>query len=508
MGPSHFLMRRTGVILLAALALLWAAAVFAQAGVTLNEPVRGEVTPGEAQTYAFSGKSGQVISALAASAGTLDPVLTLLDAEGVPILSDDDFAFPESNDALLQAVTLPYTGRYTLQVSGWGDSAGQYTLTVSEGYAVVETADGFALGADWAALSGELQADLSDGTLSMSLRGERAAGAAFGQSVDSADMAAFVDVQTVRNPSGWITGLALRRSGNSYYALEINSEGRWRFVLVQDGEQTVVRDWTGHPAIIAGETSFRMGVFAKGSAFDVFYDGAFIGATSDDTLAEAGDAGVLIGTLSSLENETRATFAHLAVTRPLLVDGQMPIPQQVVVADGPTMAQSLARRHVVQGDGQMVLTVPEASVTYVRPGVNRLMLGQNTQFADFAFGGTVTLKQIQAGPSGCGLVLRYSDETEYAIAWLDGEGAFGLSVKQGEVFAPGLFGENPMLDPTEPHHLLVIASDHILHYYVDGMSAGQLEVPLTEGQVGAAVVNFEGIETACTFNNLWLWRWE
>ncbi len=481
--------------------------MFAQASITFNEPARGEITPGMAETYGFSGKSGQVVSILAESAGTLDPIVALLNADGEAILTDDDFAFPESSDALLQAVTLPYTGRYAVQVSGFGDSAGQYTLSLTEGYAVVETADGFASDSEWTALSEDTQVDVSDGELSMAVRGNRATDAAFGQPVNSADVAAFVDVQTVRNPSGWITGLVLRRSGDSYYVLQINSEGRWRFVLVEDDQQTLVRDWTSHPAIVPGETAFRMGAFAKGSAFDFFYDGAYIGTTSNDTLDAGGDVGVLVGTVSSLESETRATFANLAVTRPLLVDGQMPIPQQIVVADGPTMAQALSRSHVVQGSGQMALTVPEASVTYARPGVNRLMLGQNTEFADFAFGGTVTLNQPIPGPSGCGLVLRFADETEYALAWLDGEGAFGLSLKDGEAFAPGLFGENPALANETTHNLLVIASDHILHYYVDGMSAGQLEAPLTNGQVGAAVVNFEGIDTTCTFNNLWLWRW-
>jgi hypothetical protein len=156
----------------------------------------------------------------------------------------------------------------------------------------------------------------------------------------------------------------------------------------------------------------------------------------------------------------------------------------------------------------MAMTVPEASVTYSRPGVNRLMLGQNTAFGNFAFGGTVTLGQLQQGPGGCGLVLRYSSEAEYALAWLDGDGAFGLSVKENEEFAPGLFGADPALPTRATHHLLVIASDSILHYYVDGVSAGELSVPLTDGEVGVAAVNFESLDTTCTFNNLWLWRWD
>jgi hypothetical protein len=505
---SHRLLIRCAGVLLAALLFSLAPAVLAQVELVFNTPVRGEITPGETQVFSFNGKSGQVISALAESAGTLDPVLTLVDADGDALLHNDDFAFPESGDALLQAVTLPYNGRYAVEVSGWGDTAGQFTLTVSEGFAVIEHADGFTDGADWTALADETDVTQREGTLELTVRGQRAARAAFGVGVDSADVAAFVDIDGIANPSGWIAGLALRRVGESYYALQINSEGRWRFVRVQGDEQTIVRDWTGHPAIVPGENSFRLGVFARGGAFDFFYDGAYVGTTSDGALPAAGDIGVMAGTLSSLESETAAAFSQLTITRPLLVDGAMPIPAQIPVGGGTAMAQALSRSHVVQGDGVMAMTVPEASVTYSRPGVNRLMLGQNTAFGNFAFGGTVTLGQLQQGPGGCGLVLRYSSEAEYALAWLDGDGAFGLSVKENEEFAPGLFGADPALATRATHHLLVIASDSILHYYVDGVSAGELSVPLTDGEVGVAAVNFESLDTTCTFNNLWLWRWD
>jgi hypothetical protein len=305
-----------------------------------------------------------------------------------------------------------------------------------------------------------------------------------------------------------VVGLALRREEDRRYEVQFNSEGRWRFVRMEGDEATVIRDWTSHPAIVPGETSFRMGALAKGQAFDVFYDGAYIGTATDSALTDDGDVGLVTGTISSVDSETRATFGNLALTTPLVVDGQMPIPQQVVVTDGPAMAQALSRRHVVQGDGQMALTVPEASVNYARPGVNRLMLGQNTRFADFAYGGTVRISQAAAGATGCGLVVRYADEANYALAWLDGSGAHGLSVRQGETFDAGLFGEQADFEVDAAHHLLVIADGGSVYFYVDGRSAGRLELPLSAGEVGAAVVNFEGIDTTCQFSNLWLWRWD
>jgi hypothetical protein len=408
----------------------------------------------------------------------------------------------------LQAVTLPYTGSYVVQVAGFADTAGQYTLTLSEGYAILQDVPPLDSAGVWTPTASSLQVQGSGDGLLLTMNGRRTSEAAFGVPVESADVAAFVDVRDARNSSGWVTGLALRRVNDTYYAVQINSEGRWRFLRVEDDEQTIIRDWTSHPAIVPGESSFRLGAFVKGSSFDVFYNGAFIGTANDDALSEPGDVGLVAGTISPVDSETQASFTNLVITRPLTVDGQMPIPQQIITGDGSPMAQSLARRHVVQGDGEMALTVPEASVNYARPGVNRLMLGQNTEFANFAYGGTVRLSQVTPGATGCGLVVRFADESNYALAWLDGQGAYGLSVKDGATFAPGLFGEDPALSPGNPHHLLVIAADPILYFYVDGQSVGQLEIPLTQGEVGTAVVNFEGIDTTCQFSNLWLWRWD
>ena len=490
------------------LACLPFTASWAQGDLPFNEPVRGEVAPGQIESHSFSGRAGQVISILVNSAGTLDPALALLNAEGEPILTDDDFAWPETGDSLLQAVTLPYTGRYTIQVSGFADTAGQYTLVLGEGYALVAEALPLTSSSGWQPTSTSLQVQASEAGLTLTVEGVRANEAVFGVRIDQPDLSAAVDVSEIRNSSGWIAGLALRRTGDSYYAVQINNEGRWRFILVEGDSLTIVRDWTSHPAVVAGQSEFRLGAFIKGSTFDFFYDGTFIGTISDDTLTEAGDVGLSVGTVSSLNSTTLATFSNLAVTTPLLVDGQMPAPQQILLGDGRTMAQALSRRTAVQGNGEMMLTVPEASVSGIRPGVNTLLLGQATEFADFAYGGTVRIQQASAGATGCGLVVRSESDDSYALAWLDAQGAFGLSPRNGEEFEAGLYGQLSGFRVDELHHLLVIASGPILDFYVDGVSAGRLEVPLTQGQVGTAVATFEGIDTTCQFSNLWLWQWE
>ena len=56
--------------------------------------------------------------------------------------------------------------------------------------------------------------------------------------------------------------------------------------------------------------------------------------------------------------------------------------------------------------------------------------------------------------------------------------------------------------------MLIIADENTLYYYVDRQYVGTVENTPQEGQVGIAVVNFEGLNTSCSYSNLWLWEWD
>ncbi|MCS7071116.1 MAG: hypothetical protein NZM00_06395, partial [Anaerolinea sp.] len=83
----------------------------AQSGITPGEPVSGAIESGRAVDFVFNGTAGEVISLeAAADDAALDPVLTLLDSSGRALIRSDDYAYPASRDALLEAITLPRTG--------------------------------------------------------------------------------------------------------------------------------------------------------------------------------------------------------------------------------------------------------------------------------------------------------------------------------------------------------------------------------------------------------------
>lgn len=501
--------RKLKTFLVFVLALSLAVSVQAQANtLVLNTPVEGSLAPGASNTWTFTAQNSAVLSfSLQSQTDGFDAALVLTDSSGNRIIGNDDYNYPDSFDPLLEAVTMPRNDTFTLTVSGVNNTGGDYTLTMLPGYSVPAYTDDFT-GSDWQPLSDILTAERTDEQLSLNISGARVTEAVFDNAADTFDdFYAQVQVTSVANASGWVAGLAFRHQNNSYYRVAISSDGTWRFLRVEDGVETVIRDWTPHPNIVPGATRFTLAVLARGVGFDFFYNTGYIGSASDTALTGAGNVGLALGTFSSQASASSGTFDDLIVTTPAETDAGYIIPQQIYGADPSALVQTLKRRHVVSAAGQMALTIPESSVQFARPGINRFMLGNSTRFGNFALGAVVTLSAGVRGPAGCGIVFRFTGETDYTLAYFNQDGEYGVSKRTGDTFSPGISGVNSPFSSGQ-HQMLIIASDDVLYYYLDGLLVGTLEETAQEGEIGIAVVNFEPNTTNCTYNNLWLWNWD
>jgi hypothetical protein len=474
----------------------------------LNTIVDGSINePDEVQRWAISVARDDVLSLWAAGHDGFDPVLTIRNSQGQEVIANDDYAYPDTVDALLEAVTLSAAGTYEVAVTGFGDSTGAFTLTVLPGYAQLAADPSFESPDGWDtenAPAAEFDAD----SAIIDLEGSQQTALLLAADVDPlADFFVQTRVRAISGRSPWIAGLALRHRGNGdYYFAAINQQGQWRFTAVEAGEERLIRNWNSHPAIAAGETSFRLGVIANGDSFEVFYNGQSLGRAFDDAI-ERGGIGPIVRTTDQMDSAITAAFDELVITVPYEAGGEGVFPQRLVGGSPSQIARELERRRLIPPGGQQTLSVSQSFVGSVNPGVSRQPLASGATFRNFVAGTTASLQAAVSGVTGCGLLLHGVNSGDYVAVYLDNAGGYGVSQREGDTFSPGIFGENELWDVTGEGELLVIVLDDVLHYYVNRHHTGTMELAGQEGEIGNVIVNFDPGDATCQFRDTWVWEW-
>jgi hypothetical protein len=497
-------------LLFVLLAFMLATPVFAQTTLEFNTPVEGHIDAGGTQDWSFAARDGMVISIIVQTKSpNLDPVVSLRTSADTELIANDDYAYPDSKDAILQAITIPFADTFTVRVSGHGNSTGDYTLTLLHGFAQLTTHDDFNGQNAWQAAE-PANAVSENGELTLSVAGVQQMGIA--QQPKAAALADFyvqTQVTQITGRAGWSAGVMIRQVDSDNYAMfVINDQGLWRFLAHSTDGTRVVRDWTVHPALVAGETSFSLGIMANGSSFDLFYNGLFVGQVVDNSVPQSGRVGVMVGTPDAIGSETVARFDDLVITTPIKTNGKEVIPQQLLSNTGGGVVQELQRRRAIPNGGEMALRVPESSAENVHPGVTGFSLARGSKFTNFVLGTQVTWTIGGSAVAGCGLIFRQTDNTHYTLAYIDQTGGYGVSLRDGGAFQAGIFAQKQGWGGNNTHALVVVANDTTLYYYIDGNYVGTLKNPPSEGTIENAVVNFESVDTSCEFTDTWLWRWK
>ena len=469
--------------------------------------VDGEVAAGGEQNWQFTAVDGEVISLVVESTGDLDPVLTLISETGAQLLQNDDYNYPASSDAALQAVTIPFTGTYTARVTGFGNTAGDYQLTRLRGYADGTRLNGFTSNDNWETDSDALNLAYDDGQLTLELEGINSnAFVVDGGARRLTDYYQQVDVTIADQTGGWVVHTTIRQqNAQNYYLYSVSDGGFWRLLQVIGGTETVLRDWISHPAIRPGETEFEMGVLVNGEGITPFYNGSPLSTLTDDRL-NGGVIGFGVGTGDALGSTATVQLSNLVITEPLQTADNGILPSQVILQDPTAMANSLVNRRVVPAGGDIVLNIPQSTIQSNASGISRLPLASGSTYANFALAADVSVDTFGEGIGACGVYLRAAEDERYILTYLDQTGGYGLAERDGDAFLPGIYGENPALTDGM-HQLLVIANRDTLHLYVDGQYAGSITSDLREGSIGSAAVNFDPNTTNCTLNDTWMWAW-
>jgi hypothetical protein len=483
------------------------------ATLTLTTPVDGQIGNGSSQIWTFSAVEGEVLSFIVhTTSGNLDPQFTISNSKGEPFLSNDDYAYPENQDALLEAITMPRTDTYRLTVTGVGKTSGEYQLMLLSGFSQTALNDNFNGDLQWQdanTSSTNFTVKADNGQIALAISGPDDMGIAVNsKQTPLSDYFATVKVVATGGADGWVVGMTLRQTdSNNYYLLNVSSRGQWRLTARQNGTSSVIRDWTDHPALANTTGNFTLGAMVNGTGYDFFYNGLLFGHLSDSTLSKSGVIGLAVGTSSSLTSQTTAHFDDLLVSVPILEQGKRIIPQQIALGQPTVLTRDLQRRGLIPASGQLSLNVPESFIESAHPGVDRVPLARGATYGNLAIGTTVSWESSSDGLTGCGLVLQTVDDTNYMLAYVDHSGAYGVSERQNDHFVPGIYAENPAASGNK-HSLVVILQKDQLLYYVDGLYGGSMTYSATEGGVGNAVVNFDPIRTSCKFTDTWVWNWD
>jgi hypothetical protein len=479
-------------------------------------PVIGTLQPDEVQTFRFVALSGSMISfSVDALDDTLDPVLTIANSERDLMTNDDG----TSNDttARIEAFTVPRNGTYLIKVSGFGDkNQGQYRLSMNPGFGSIQVQEDFANNPVWQTLIENKGTPLVDvqtteQNISLIMEGiqQMSAVTVGDQTMQFVDYYTSVDVNIQAN-RGWQVGLMLRyQDDQNYYLASVNNQAQWRAVRVQDGVETVLRDWSTHPAL-RGTNEFALGALVRGDLIEVFYDHQVLGSVADNAFEDIGRIGFMTMTANAVGSRVSAAFDNWLVTTPFMSEGEGVFPHSVLIGDGDFVIRELQRQQVIPAAGQMTVRGQDATIRDVSAGVSRVDL-QTTAYQNFVLSGYWTWSVSGSGVGGCGIAFRQDTaEQSYMLAYIDNSGAYGLAHREPEAFAPGVYGEG--LDPkTTSHHVILVVWDDVLSLYIDGQYVpgnyeGLLAASPNAGTIGQAVVNFDPVQTQCSFNDLWLWR--
>lgn len=479
-------------------------------------PVRGAIndsTPAEAWT--FAGHVDQVISLLVVPiSGNLDPVVQVIGPDGGMVGENDD-RDTLVQDAGLEALSLPADGTYTIQVTRYEGSAtvGEYELTITPGFTQLVRQDTFEQGAvSWVTPTGELIA-LSQGKLQMRISTPGQALIAFPPDTQALQNAYIQANARLFGSSAYAEfGLVFRAQIEPgrlrCYQFKVNTDGRWT-VLLQDGASVfVLRTWQSDPALTG--TEWTLAVLARDEILSFYANGALLGTLTDTRLMAAGAAGVMIMNQPD-ETEVTTLLVDDVLVTTRLGSTFRGLPLALTAwdsADPAVVVSELADTGKIVPAAARDLFIPDTTLIAVDRTARFELFGSDlTVYKDFVLSAWLRIATSGSG-AGCGMVYRWQDERNLDLAYIDGQGGFGIVQARSAQLVVNAYDLNPMVTTDRLNHLLIIAQGEQVTLYVNGALVTQETVQPGSGRVGIALLNYEAVRADCFWTNVWVWPLE
>ena len=473
----------------------------------LGTSIDGNLPTGDTHRYSFTALEWTLISLrVEALEATLDPRLEIFDSSGELLIANDDYDYPNSRDAALQAFLIPRTATYTITISGVGASGGAYRLHFLPGYDVLTLHDTEMRNSNWEVVYSDGVVQLSDSSLfAVELKDAGRSAVILGLHLPlELDLYFEAAFESVSARSSWQVGLVFRYlAPDRYHRLLLSNQGYWLVERVNGDIVTPVKGWLTHPAIVPAEPDFRLGVLVSGSHFDIVYNGQVVGSAKDDSPPERGGVGLAMRTDDASGGNLSFAVREIILTTPTRLGDALLFPEQLLVRRYFLMADELTRQQLVPAYSEFKLTVAESSVRASQPGVTDVSLAPERSFQHFAYGAAITIDVPGGGNGGCGLTFHGKGDEDYTLAYFTRDGDSGLSRRSVAGFDQGIYRSFPAF-PESTNYLLVVAARDRIHLYVDEHYAGSMEYEAEFGGLGIAVVNYDAVFTSCLFSDLWI----
>lgn len=477
--------------------------------IEIGMAIEGQLDSSATHVYTWSALEATVVSIKVTVAdSSLDPTLRILDSSGTVIVANDDFNYPDDVSAVVQAFVVPRTDTYTIEVSAFGDTSGAYTLSILRGYDRLATQDVRVATANWSTSQNRIftTTPVND-NLYVESEGISVAGTLIANHFPQHENFYYeVSFREITATTVWQVGIIFRYvNPTSYYRLMMNDQGFWRLEYVGDEAVTVIQSWSTHPVIVAGVPEFTLGVLTSDATINVVYNGQIIGTVYDETITTAGAVGATSITANALNSRVAFTIESALLTIPSVIQDQLQFPQMLIGQNLNAYTSLLERQQVIPIGGELRFTSPETVIRNVEPGVSRFPIASSVEFREFVIAGELTITTLGEGIGGCGLTFNETEENHYTLAYVNIADEYGVSQRDGDLFESGIYGTQALPQGSTAHEIVLVVLDGTLYLYMDSMHVGTMLYNPEFGGIGTAVVNFDGVDTTCTIDDLWLW---
>jgi hypothetical protein len=305
------------------------------------------------------------------------------------------------------------------------------------------------------------------------------------------------------------TGLMFRveddgtRRPPGYYFL-IKPNGTWSLLSKVGEEFTVLQEET--PSPVLAQEQVTLGVWALGSRLRFYANGEYLGEVTDDTFV-SGEWG--------LHARGATQNIRVAVDDLLLT---VPTPTALRFPESISTWQSFQPADIIgelqnanvlpdEGERRFIFDAQNFNVGAVQVRTYEQLTASEVSGEALVL--NFDVYTINSENVGCGINLRYIDDANQVLAFIDVDGGTGLIYTHDGIVQRNTYD---ILEPVEEplangrQRMLIVAVGDVVALYMNGQLFTVEYMPPTSGTVNMVLLNYATSAAACGYENMWIWR--